>query len=72
MKIIIDSEDDSEEDCKRDTYFTVVEGKRYTLAPCALGSYYTYLEIVATAKKLFGDDVELSWDCYKPPTTRGW
>ena len=64
MKITVTSYDDSEPDCKRDTYITVVDGKEILLAPCALGSYYTYLEIVERAKELFGNDVEIVWDCF--------
>lgn len=59
MQIKVLSYDDSEEDCRRETYYTVVDGKEVLLAPCALGSYYTFLEIQANARKLFGDDVEL-------------
>lgn len=59
MKINILSYDDSEEDCRRETYYTMVDGKEVLLAPCALGSYYTFLEIQETARKIFGADVEL-------------
>jgi hypothetical protein len=61
--IVVQSYDDSEEDCKRETYYTVVDGKEYLLAPCSLGSYYTYLEILAEIDKLFGKDVDIVWDC---------
>lgn len=71
MKIIVTSYDDSEPDCKRDTFVTMVDGKEYVLAPCALGSYYTHLEIVERAKSLFGKDVEIEYTCWianKPVT----
>lgn len=59
MKINVLSYDDSEEDCRRETYYTMVDGKEILLAPCALGSYYTFLEIQKEARKIFGADVEL-------------
>lgn len=59
MKINVLSYDDSEEDCRRNTYYTMVDGKEVTLAACALGSYYTFLEIQEKARKVFGADVEL-------------
>jgi hypothetical protein len=64
MKITVQSHDDSDDDCKRDTYFTIVDGVNHLLAPCALGSWYTHLEIVERAKTLFGDDVEIEYDCW--------
>ena len=64
MKITIQEYDASEEDCKRQDYVTVVDGKEYLLAPSSLGSYYTYLEILAEVEKLFGPGVEIEWDCY--------
>jgi len=64
MKITVTSYDDSEPDCKRDTYITVVDGKEHLLAPCALGSYWTHLEILERARELFGEDVEVEYDCW--------
>lgn len=59
MRIVLESYDDSEEDCKRDTFFTVVDGKEHCLAPCSLGSWWTWLEIQEKARQLFGADVEI-------------
>jgi len=59
MKIKVLSYDDSEDDCRRETYYTLVNGREVLLAPCALGSYYTFLEIQEKARSLFGADVEL-------------
>ena len=59
MKIKVQSYDDSEEDCRRETYYTVVDGREHVLAGCALGSYYTFLEIQENARRLFGEDVEI-------------
>jgi len=60
-KITVTSYDDSEPDCKRDTYVTMVDGKEYCLAACALGGEDTYREIEELARKLFGDDVEIDY-----------
>lgn len=62
MQIVLDSHDDSEEDCKRDSYFTEVNGKRHYLASCSLGSRWTVQEIILEARKLFGQDVEIDWN----------
>jgi hypothetical protein len=59
MKIILESYDDSEEDCTRNTFVTRVDGKEYCLAPCSLGSWWTWLEIQESARKFFGADVEI-------------
>ncbi len=59
MKIILHSEDDSDDDCRRDTFFAIVDGKRHYLAACALGTKYTWLEIQERARKIFGQDVEI-------------
>lgn len=59
MKIKVLSHDDSEEDCRRESYYTEATGERVYLSSCALGSYYTFLEIQEKARKLFGADVEL-------------
>jgi len=61
MKITVNSYDDSDDDCRRDTFYTVVDGKEYCLAPCALGTYRNWLEIQEEAKRLFGEDVEIEF-----------
>lgn len=62
MKIKVQSYDDSEEDCRRETFYTVVDGKEYLLAPCALpSSEYTFREIEEKARELFGADVEITY-----------
>ena len=59
MKITVTSYADSDEDCRRDTYVTVVNGKEYLLAPCALAGFDTYDEIEQRARNLFGENVEV-------------
>jgi len=61
MKITVTRYDDSEPDCTRHTYTTVVDGKEYCLAACALGSEYTFRDIEETARELFGSDVEIEY-----------
>ena len=61
MKITVTSYDDSDDDCKRDTYVTVVDGEEHCLAPCALGNEFTYREIETRARELFGEDVEIEY-----------
>jgi hypothetical protein len=61
MKITVQSHDDSDDDCIRSTFYTIVDGKNHRLAPCALGSKFTYLEIELEAKRLFGADVEIEY-----------
>lgn len=70
MKINVLSYDDSDSDCRRETYYTMVDGKEILLAPCALGSYYTFLEIQETARKIFGADVELDLSKVSIQTTK--
>lgn len=62
MKIKVKSYDDSEEDCRRTTYYTTHEGKEILLAPCALGSMFTMTEIVDSAQRHFGMNVEIDWN----------
>lgn len=61
MQVQIEYYDDSEDDCMRTTFVGIdpESGKERLLAPCSLGSYYTYLEIVERAKAIWGEDVEL-------------
>jgi hypothetical protein len=56
------SYDDSDEDCRRTTYFTVHEGKDVLLAPCSLDTVFTMEEIWDTAQQLFGNDVQIDWN----------
>lgn len=64
MKITVTSYDDSEPDCKRDTYITVVDGVEHCLAPCALNSRWTFEGIEERARELFGDDVEVEYNLH--------
>jgi hypothetical protein len=59
--ITVYSTDASEPDCLRSDYHTVVDGKEHLLTWCALGSYYTHLEIVEAAQRLFGADVVVEY-----------
>lgn len=60
MKIIIYSTDASEEDCRREDFWTEVDGKEYLLAPSALGlNVHIQKEIREKAQALFGQDVEI-------------
>lgn len=62
MKIIVQEIDASEPDCLRYDYVTVVDGKEYLLSPCSLPhSAYTVKDIVLSARKYFGQDVEIDW-----------
>lgn len=57
MKITVTSYDDSDEDCRRETYVTIVDGKEYCLAACALAGFDTYDAIERKARVIFGKDV---------------
>lgn len=45
----------------RTTYYTEVDGKQFVLAPLALGGERTEQEVLSTARKLFGENVEVEW-----------
>jgi hypothetical protein len=58
MQITITTIDDSDDDCRRTTYETRVDGKLYTLAACSLRGE----GVEERARELFGDDVEIVWE----------
>ena len=70
MKILVQEIDASDDDCVRYDYVTVVEGKEYLLSPSSLSnSSKTVSEIILSARRYFGADVEIDWsDC----TARGF
>jgi len=61
MKITIQTRDASDEDCKRDDYYTVVDGREILLASCALPSTYTERDVEAKVRQLFGLDAAIIW-----------
>lgn len=62
MKIIVYSTDASEEDCRREDFWTEVNGKEYLLAPSALGlNEHIRKEILEKAQALFGNDVQIAY-----------
>jgi hypothetical protein len=62
MKILVQEIDASDDDCLRYDYVTVVGGKEYLLSPCSLShSAYTVKDIILSARKYFGADVEIDW-----------
>ena len=61
MKINVQRRNDSDSDCRRYTFFAVVDGKEFTLAAAALGTRFTIQEIEAKARGYFGWEVEIEY-----------
>jgi hypothetical protein len=62
MEIKIKSHDDNDDDCRRVSYYTVVDGKTFYLSGCALPrAAYAREEIVSKVAELW-PGAEIDWN----------